>query len=96
MKFSNLKADSSSSIKGIFHCSGPTGYTKYEMSCIMADIYNLPKDHIQSDMSEANKPEPSLRPDNVQLDTSISYELLEFQPIIEFKDSIKECLENFI
>jgi hypothetical protein len=62
----------------------------------MADLYNLPKEHILPDMSEANKTEPSLRPDNVQLDTGYSYKLLEFEPIMEFKDSIKECLENFI
>ena len=65
------------------------------MACIMADIYNLPKEHIIEDKSEANKTAPSLRPDNSTLDTSYSNSVIDFKPIMEFKDCIKDCLENF-
>ena len=57
----------------------------------------LNKDIIGRDLSAAQESKgPLLRPMNSQLDTTYSYELIQFQPIMQFNDSIKDCLENFV
>ena len=67
------------------------------MSCIIADLLGLNKNIIGKDLSAAQESTgPLLRPMNAQLETAYSYELIQFQPIMQFKDSIKDCLENFI
>lgn len=88
--------ENSALVKGIFHCRGDESFTKYQMACVMADLYNLSKDHILSDMSEANKTEPRLRPDNPMLDITHSYSLLNYRSILSFRTTIKDCLENFV
>ena len=64
------------------------------MSIAIAECLNLPKEHIQPDMNVVTTG-PNLRPMNAQLDTTYSYSVLDFKPIMEFKKSIKDCLENF-
>lgn len=67
------------------------------MSCIMADLYNLPKERIKPDFSSAEITSgPNIRPKDVQLDTTYSFQLVDFEPVMLFKDSIKDSLENFV
>jgi dTDP-4-dehydrorhamnose reductase len=80
-------------IKGIFHCSALEPFTKYEMSCIIADEFNLNKQNIKPDNTIV---ENSLRPMNSKLETEYSYSLLNFKPVIKFRESIKDCLQNFV
>jgi hypothetical protein len=63
------------------------------MSCIIADEFNLDKQNIKPDETSA---EISLRPMNSQLDTENSYSLLNFKPLVKFRESIKDCLQNFV
>ena len=57
----------------------------------------LNKDVIGRDLSAAQESTgPLLRPMNAQLDTTYSYDLIQFQPMMQFKNSIKDCLENFV
>ncbi|RNA10899.1 methionine adenosyltransferase 2 subunit beta-like [Brachionus plicatilis] len=79
-------------VKGIFHCSGLESFTKYEICGIMAEFYNIPNEFIQPDLTT----DFSLRPKNAQLDITDSYNLLNFKPVMIFKPSLKECLENFV
>lgn len=58
----------------------------------MADIYNMQKDFIQPDLTS----DFTLRPKNAQLDTTESYKFLNYEPVMLFKPSIKECLEIFV
>ena len=58
----------------------------------MAEIYNLPKDQIIPDLNS----DSSLRPKNAQLETTYSYELFGFKPVMDFRKSIKDCLEIFV
>ena len=63
----------------------------------MADLYGLPKSHIVPDLSAAlETAKPGMRPNNCQLDTEGSNSALKFKTVIEFKNEIKDCLENFI
>lgn len=64
------------------------------MSCIIADLFGIDKIHIEAD--EKITPQLQLRPMNSQLDTEYSYKLIDCIPIMKFKDSIKDCLENFV
>lgn len=82
----------SDKVKGIFHCSGLESFTKYEICCIMADLYNIKNDFIQPDLTT----DFSLRPKNAQLDVTDSYNLLNFKPVMNFKPALKECLEKFV
>lgn len=67
------------------------------MSCIMADLYNLPKDNIKPDLSADQVTSgPNLRPKDVKLETAYSFNLIDFEPIMLFRDTIKDCLENFV
>ncbi len=60
----------------------------------MADLFNLSKDHIKRDLSANIKSNtPTTRPDNSQLDTTYTYDHIDFKTIMNFKNSIKECLE---
>lgn len=79
-------------INGIFHCSGLESFTKYEICCIMAELYEIKSDFIQPDLES----DMSLRPKNAQLDITDSYKLLNFKPVMSFKLALKECLENFV
>lgn len=66
------------------------------MSCIIAELFNVSKDHIKPDLS-AKEPTsaPQQRPMNSQLDTTYSNKLIQFQPIMPFRESIKACLTEF-
>jgi len=65
------------------------------MSLVIAEVLNLPSDHIQPDYT-IQLDGPNLRPMNAQLDSKYSYEIVEFEPVVDFKKSIKECLEVFV
>ncbi len=82
-------------IRGILHCSASQAYTKYEMSCCIADLFGVNKEHIIRDMS-AIEDVSLTRPVNSQLCTDYSYSLIGFENFYEFEKSIKECLENFL
>ena len=73
-------------------------YTKYDMCVRMADLYQLSKEHLVPDMSalEQDPTKPQLRPMNAQLDVDYSYKLLDYEPIVDFEASLKDCLENFV
>lgn len=87
-----------SPIRGVLHCSALDPFTKYEMSCHIADVLGLTKEHIKSDKSSAvHSDGPLLRPMNPQLCTEYSFKLIDdFKPVMKFEDSIKDCLENFV
>lgn len=87
------KKNPSNPTRGIFHCSGLDAFTKYEMSCVIADQFQINKEHIKPDLTVDTS---GLRPDNSQLDTTDSYAKLNFKPVMNFRDSIKECLEVFV
>lgn len=90
----NQNDEKKSPIKGIFHCSAPEPFTKFTMSCHIADVMDQSKDHIFPDKSE--KSNGPIRPMNPKLATEYSFNLINFQTIMKFKDSIKDCLVNFI
>ena len=67
------------------------------MCCVMADVFSLPKEHIKPDLSAANVTDgPNIRPKDVQLDTGYSFETVDFEPVMRFDETIKDCLENFV
>ncbi len=94
--YQSKESSNSNPIRGIFHCSSLKPYTKYSMSCVMADVMSLPKQHIKQDLSAKDQAQTGSRPNNPQLQTAYSYELLEFEPCMDFEKCIKECLEIFI
>ena len=63
------------------------------MACFIADLFGIDKNHIQPDVTVSAQ--TLLRPKNSQLDTEYSFKLISFYPRMKFRDSIKECLENF-
>jgi len=82
-------------MRGVFHCSASKAYTKYEMSCCIADLLGLDKGHIESDRSALEEATLS-RPVNPRLCTEYSHGLVGFETVYEFESSIKECLEEFV
>jgi len=87
----------SNSVQGIFHCSANEKFTKFEMSCHIAEALNLCKNHLKRDLSAADSiTSGSARPKNPKLCTESSYNVIKFQHIMKFIDSIKDCLENHI
>lgn len=67
------------------------------MSCVMAQAFGLSTEHIKPDMSSAEITSgPSMRPKDVRLDTTYSFGLVDFEPVMLFKDTIKDCLENCV
>ncbi len=89
----NCLLKGNSQVKGILHCSALEAYTKYEMACLIADLFAIDKSHIKPD--ETVSAQSMLRPKNSQLDTEYTFKLINFYPLLKFRDSIKDCLENF-
>ncbi len=89
----NCLLKGNSQVKGILHCSALEAYTKYEMACLIADLFAIDKNHIKPD--ETVSAQSMLRPKNSQLDTEYTFKLINFYPLLKFRDSIKDCLENF-
>lgn len=85
-------------VSGILHCSALKKYTKYEMCVKMAELYKLSQEHLVPDMSalQQDPNKPQLRPMNAQLDVAYSFKLLDYEPIVDFEASLKDCLENFV
>lgn len=54
---------------GIFHLSGPEGYTKYDLAKRVADVYGLPS-HLIIPQDEASQKLPAKRPLQLKLSTT--------------------------
>lgn len=77
---------------GIFHWANEEGFTKFTITKIMAELFNLPSDHLVG-----NK-EPSAgakRPVNCQLDCS-DLKVLGFGKTTPFRVGIKQELQQFV
>uniref|UniRef100_A0A4W3H966 Methionine adenosyltransferase 2 subunit beta n=1 Tax=Callorhinchus milii TaxID=7868 RepID=A0A4W3H966_CALMI len=82
-----------SCIKGIFHWSGNEQMSKYQMACIMANVFNLPSSHLRS-ITESPVV-GALRPQNTQLDCS-RLERLGIGHRTPFLTGIRRCLWPFL
>ncbi|KAE8614475.1 hypothetical protein XENTR_v10008180 [Xenopus tropicalis] len=81
------------SIKGIYHWSGNEQMTKYEMTCAMADAFNLPSSHLRPITDEPVGATP--RPWNPQLDCS-KLEKIGIGQRTPFRVGIRESLWPFL
>ncbi|KAJ1127881.1 hypothetical protein NDU88_006274 [Pleurodeles waltl] len=81
------------SVKGIFHWSNNEQMTKYEIACTMADVFNLPHNHLRP-ITDAPVG-PILRPLNPRLDCS-KLEHLGIGQRTPFRIGIKESLWPFL
>ncbi|XP_078087683.1 methionine adenosyltransferase 2 subunit beta [Mustelus asterias] len=81
------------SISGIFHWSGNERMTKYEMACTMAEIFNLPSNHLRPDTDCAH--DGALRPRDVQLDCS-RLERMGIGQRTPFRIGIRRCLWPYL
>ena len=65
------------------------------MSCLMAELFGLPKENIVPDYSIRNDV-PQLRPINAMLDTTSSFKIVNnFEPNVKFSDALTEALQKF-
>ncbi|XP_072120189.1 methionine adenosyltransferase 2 subunit beta [Mobula birostris] len=82
-----------SSVSGIFHWSGNERMTKYEMACTMADVFRLPRNHLQP----VTDPPPTgtLRPHDARLDCS-RLERMGIGQRTPFRLGLKRCLWPFL
>jgi len=77
---------------GVFHWSSEEEYTKYTIAKLIAEIFNLPSDHL------VGKKEPSAgakRAKNSQLDSS-DLKTLGFGKTTLFRDGIEQELKQFV
>ena len=66
------------------------------MACLMADLFNLTKNHIVSDFSSADPNIKQLRPLDSKLDTHYSFQKLgNFNTIVDFNSSLERALQPF-
>ncbi|XP_071951791.1 methionine adenosyltransferase 2 subunit beta-like [Antedon mediterranea] len=86
------KQSKDSSIKGTYHWSNNEQLTKFTMAVKMAEIFNLPHDHLQANQ---NAPPGAPRPKNAQLDTS-DLEALGIGQRTPFQEGIKEALSPYL
>ncbi|XP_059846724.1 methionine adenosyltransferase 2 subunit beta isoform X4 [Hypanus sabinus] len=82
-----------SSVSGIFHWSGNERMTKYEIACTMADVFRLPRNHLQP----VTDPPPTgtLRPHDARLDCS-RLERMGIGQRTPFRLGLKRCLWPFL
>lgn len=80
------------SIKGVFHWSGPDCMTNYQMATSMAELFNVPSDHLVADKEPA-KGAP--RPYNSQLDSS-ALEQMGIGRKTLFRDGIVRALKDLV
>lgn len=80
------------SLAGIFQWSGAEEMTKYEMCVVMADVFNLPKDHIKPDSTPTSG---AVRPYNAHLHSG-RLEDLGIGKRRSYKDGITEVLRPFV
>ncbi|XP_062500807.1 methionine adenosyltransferase 2 subunit beta-like [Corticium candelabrum] len=81
-----------SSVKGIFHRSGPDCMTKYQMAMAMADVFGLSCGHVVADR------EPSVdarRPFNSRLDTT-ELEQMGIGKKTGFREGIARAVKEFL
>ncbi|XP_002741389.1 methionine adenosyltransferase 2 subunit beta-like [Saccoglossus kowalevskii] len=81
------------SIKGIFHYSSNELMTKYSMAMTMAEIFNIPSQHIVAD-KEPSKGTP--RPYDVHLDSTRLQSIGITTEQTPFKEGIQKCLKSFL
>jgi hypothetical protein len=66
------------------------------MACLMADLFNIKKDHILLDLTSADPKIKQIRPIDSKLDTFYSFQKLgNFSTIVDFKTSLKRALQPF-
>lgn len=81
-----------STMSGIFHWSGDENMTKYDMVMGMADVFNLPTNHIKANKNPSGG---AKRPYDAHLDSE-RLEKLGLGKRTPFKIAIKECLMPFL
>ncbi|XP_033106020.1 methionine adenosyltransferase 2 subunit beta-like [Anneissia japonica] len=86
------KQSENPSIKGIYHWSNNEQVTKFAMATKMAEIFNLPRDHLKAN---EKAPPGAPRPKNAQLDTS-DLDGLGIGQRTPFQEGIKEALEPYL
>ncbi|EDV25057.1 uncharacterized protein TRIADDRAFT_25365 [Trichoplax adhaerens] len=86
------KALSENDFRGIWHWSGSEALTKYQMTKIMAEVFNLDFSHIKP---ASEPPTGAKRSNNSQLDCSDLMKL-NFGRHTPFRVGIQECLRNFV
>lgn len=77
---------------GIWHWSAPDPMTKYQMTKVMAEIFNLDHSHIKP---VTEPPSGAKRAANSQLDCS-DLTKLNFGRHTPFREGIRKCLRNFV
>jgi len=89
----DLKAKDASSVSGILHCSSGEFITKYRMAIMMAEILELPSDHLRPD---PNPPAGAPRPQNTQLDCSATWAALGFEhSFTPLRSGLESALRSF-
>ena len=65
------------------------------MACLMAELFDLPKDHLEQDLSAATQ-KTQLRPIDARLDVTESFHDIDnFKPEKIFKEALRESLMPF-
>lgn len=73
-------------VEGIIHLGGKERVSRYDFGCLMADVLELPKDHLQGCLQK-DVPMAAPRPSDVSLDSAKAFSL-GYQPL-----SLREELE---
>ncbi|XP_060693362.1 methionine adenosyltransferase 2 subunit beta isoform X1 [Hemiscyllium ocellatum] len=80
-------------IHGVFHWSGNERMTKYEMACTMADVFNLPSNHLRP---VTGRPAVgAARPQDVQLNCS-RLERMGIGQRTPFRVGVQRCLWPYL
>lgn len=82
-------AENGATISGIWHCSAPKAYTKYEMALEMADVIKCPKSAILPQNQPADE---TPRPHDCTLDTS-RLAATGYQPMYTFSETIGQIIQ---
>jgi len=87
------KLASPGDIRGVYQWSGKEELTKYDMVKIMAEVFNLPMDHIVEDATEGSG--PVARPRDVTMSTT-RLEQLGISRHTPFADSVRRLFSKFV
>jgi len=86
-----------SNVHGIFHFSGKEKFTKFQMALLIAQLFQIPIDHIERDQGQVGNAGSVQRPDNAELDSSkLTRELGIDIERVNFSNTIRRCLEAFL
>ena len=83
------------SLGGVIHVSAGEAFTKYNMACIMARLFNLPSTHLVPD-AKSTLSSGTKRPLNCQLQCDKLKSLGIDIPSTPFETGIKQCISPFI